>query len=272
MNPVRNGFVGRMSIGCAFVVLASLAAARVHPFGDAGLFERTGRDPGRGAALGCSRLSLNTCAILTEKCADCHSNQPHVPVYGHLAPASWLMERDIVEARKAMNLSLWNTYSAEQQQALLARIVHETRLHKMPPLQYRMIHWNARITDADMEVFALAAHESRTLQSNAPPGGQGNAVRGQELFKKRCIGCHELVRNYAGPRLQGVYGRTSGTISDYAYSAALKNAHIVWDATSLDRWLADPDAFIPGNEMDFLISNPQERQDLISYLRQNSGR
>jgi hypothetical protein len=38
--------------------------------------------------------------------------------YGHFAPASWLMERDIVEARKAMNLSLWDSYSADQQQTL----------------------------------------------------------------------------------------------------------------------------------------------------------
>ena len=38
------------------------------------------------------------------------------------------------------------------------------------------------------------------------------------------------------------------------------------------KWLTDPDAFIPGNDMDFLVSEPQERQDLISFLRQSSGR
>lgn len=268
MNRALIGFVG-----CAFIVLVSLAAAYVHPFGDAGLYKPGGQEGGADAPiLGSSQLSFNARAILAEKCADCHSNQSHAPVYGRLAPVSWLMERDIVEARKAMNLSLWDTYSAEQQQTLIVRIAHESRLHKMPPLQYRMIHWNARITDADSEVLDLAAHESQALQSNESPGGEGDAVRGQELFNKRCIGCHELTRNYAGPRLQGVYGRTSGTLKDYAYSEALKKAHIVWDATSLDRWLTDPDEFIPGNEMDFLISNPQERQDLISYLRQNSGK
>jgi cytochrome c len=69
-----------------------------------------------------------------------------------------------------------------------------------------------------------------------------------------------------------VYGRASGSLADFAYSAALKKAHIVWDETSLDRWLTDPDAFVSGNEMDFLVSKPQERRDLVSYLRQSSGK
>jgi cytochrome c2 len=34
---------------------------------------------------------------------------------------------------------------------------------------------------------------------------------------------------------------------------------------SLDKWLADPDKFIAGNDMDFQVSKPQDRQDLISY-------
>ena len=70
--------------------------------------------------------------------------------------------------------------------------------------------------------------------------------------------------------MQGVYGRNSGTVAGFAYSAALKKAQVVWDDKSLEKWLADPDAFVPGNDMDFLVSKAQERQDLISYLRQVS--
>jgi cytochrome c len=47
---------------------------------------------------------------------------------------------------------------------------------------------------------------------------------------------------------------------------------VVWDQTTLDKWLTDPDSFIPGNNMDFLVAKPQDRQDVISYLRQISGR
>jgi cytochrome c len=52
----------------------------------------------------------------------------------------------------------------------------------------------------------------------------------------------------------------------------LKKSHIVWDEKSLGQWLTDPDAFLPGNNMDFLVSRPQERQDIISYLRQTTGK
>lgn len=70
--------------------------------------------------------------------------------------------------------------------------------------------------------------------------------------------------------MQGVYGRTSGTVADFAYSSALSKAHVVWDDQSLEKWLTDPDAFISGNDMDFLVSKPQERRDLISYLKRSS--
>ncbi len=74
-------------------------------------------------------------------------------VYGRFAPVSWLMERDILAGRRQINLSLWDTYSADQQQILKAKIVRETKSGQMPLPQYRMIHWNARITDADLEAF-----------------------------------------------------------------------------------------------------------------------
>ena len=102
--------------------------------------------------------------------------------------------------------------------------------------------------------------------------GEGDPVRGKELFEKRCTGCHSLTQNHQGPRLQGVYGRASGSISDYEYSPTLKKSQIVWGENSLEQWLTDPDAFLPGNNMDFLVSRPQERQDIISYLRQMSGK
>jgi cytochrome c len=102
--------------------------------------------------------------------------------------------------------------------------------------------------------------------------GEGDPSRGRPLFEKRCVGCHTLTRNHEGPKLQGVYGRSSGSIADYAYSPALKKAKIVWDQQSLDKWLTDPDALVPGNNMDFLVSRPQERLDLIAFLRQISSK
>jgi cytochrome c len=248
-----------------------LLLARVHPFGDAGLYAAKAVQP---PLMDHSSVPLQVRAILSAKCANCHSVQTAAPIYGRFAPASWLMERDVVEARRAMNLSLWDTYSADRQQTLAAKIVRETREHEMPPLQYRFIHWNSRLTGPELLMLAAWARNSVGSSSGQAdtPGGGGDPTRGAALFEKRCSGCHSLTQNRQGPKLQGVYGRTSGSVANYDYSPALKKANVVWDQTTIDKWLTDPDSFIPGNNMDFLVAKPQDRQDLISYLKQASGK
>jgi cytochrome c len=213
-------------------------------------------------------------AMLESKCADCHSDRTRAPLYGRFAPVSWLMERDIVHGREAMNLARWESYSEAQQQTLAAKIAQETRAQNMPLPQYRMIHWDARVNDAEIRMLANWAYSTSGAEVSAsePLSGGGDAARGKALFEKRCTGCHALTANKQGPQLQGVYGRASGTAAGYAYSDALKKARIVWDDKSLDKWLTDPDAFLPGNNMDFLVPRPQERLDLISYLKQSSGK
>jgi len=173
-----------------------------------------------------------------------------------------------------MNLDLWGSYSAEQRQTFAAKIVQETRAHEMPLIQYRMIHWNSSVSDADIRILANWAHTSFG-SAHGPSNsliGEGDPLRGRPLFEKRCVGCHALTKNYEGPQLQGVYGRSSGSIVDYVYSPALKKAKIVWDQQSLDKWLTDPDALVPGTDMYFFVSRPQERLDLIAFLRQMSGK
>ena len=260
--------IGALLLCCGFALPALLLLARVHPFGDPGLYAGESTD---AAILNGAQAPAEVRTMLVEKCADCHSTQTHAPFYGHFAPFSWLLERDVVEARKAMNLSQWESYSAEQRQTLMAKMVQETKAHAMPPVQYRMIHWNAGMEDADLGVLGAWAHGFQTAEG-AGAGGEGDPARGKALFEKRCTGCHALAQNKEGPQLKGVYGRTSGAVAGFAYSGAVKKAQLVWDDKSLDKWLTDPDAFIPGNDMDFLVSRAQERIDLISYLKQSSGR
>src|ERR1700680_177719 len=57
-------------------------------------------------------------------------------------------------------------------------------------------------------------------------GQAESGERGKELFEKRCSGCHALDKDKEGPRLRGVFGRTSGTVPTFKYSDALKAAHI----------------------------------------------
>jgi len=67
-------------------------------------------------------------------------------------------------------------------------------------------------------------------------------------------------------------GRKAGSVTEFSYSNELKAAHIIWDEGSLDQWLANPDAVIPDNDMAFHVSNPQERADIIQFLRQASNK
>lgn len=105
-----------------------------------------------------------------------------------------------------------------------------------------------------------AAHGQTT-----PTPLQGNPTHGKELYQS-CTSCHSIDENDIGPKHRGVVGRKAGTVPDYAYSSALKSSGVVWDAASLDRWLTNPSAMVPGTKMYFLLPNPRDRADIIAYL------
>jgi cytochrome c len=93
------------------------------------------------------------------------------------------------------------------------------------------------------------------------------ADRGRQLFEKRCTGCHSLDQNKEGPHLRGVYGRQAGKISGFSYSAALQSSQLIWDDALLDKWLTNTDSLVADNDMAFRVSKPDERADIIRYLK-----
>jgi cytochrome c len=97
-----------------------------------------------------------------------------------------------------------------------------------------------------------------------------NTSHGKDLFERRCTGCHALDHEKTGPRLRGVFGRPAGSVPSFPYSEAIRNSRIIWDASSLDKWLTDPDAFVPDNDMAFRVTNPEERTSIIEYLKELS--
>jgi cytochrome c len=99
------------------------------------------------------------------------------------------------------------------------------------------------------------------------PVAAADAVRGEALYNSRCIACHSPDANRVGPMHRGVVGRRAGSVPDFNYSGAVRNAGVVWDGETLDRWLADPRAFIPGQRMNFKVADPADRADLIAYLK-----
>jgi cytochrome c len=90
---------------------------------------------------------------------------------------------------------------------------------------------------------------------------------GKELFERRCTGCHSLDNEKTGPRLRGVFGRAAASVPSFPYSEALRKSGVTWDSSSLDKWLTDPDGFIPDNDMALRVTSPEERTTIIEYLK-----
>jgi cytochrome c len=94
---------------------------------------------------------------------------------------------------------------------------------------------------------------------------KGDAGRGKALYQA-CEACHSIDDNDLGPRHRGVVGRRAGSVADYTYSAALKSSGLTWDEATLDRWLTNPSALVPGTKMFFQLSDAQSRADIVAFL------
>ncbi len=114
-----------------------------------------------------------------------------------------------------------------------------------------------------LAAFALVA---ATAESRAQ-----DAAAGERVFAQ-CRACHqvgETAKNAVGPTLNGLFGRTAGTIEGYNYSPANKNSGLTWDEATFRDYIKDPRAKIPGTKMVYAGLKDEKRiDDLIAYLKQ----
>lgn len=243
-----------------------IGLGHIHPFGDPMGDSATRAPENADNLLKNSRLPSQAKAVLVAKCADCHSEATKWPPYVRIAPGSWLIERDVMEGRQHMNLSKWDDLTPDERQVIESKVVQETRNGNMPPLQYRALHWGARLSLKDLQALSNLSKEGAPVETAT--AGAGDPERGKIAFNKRCTGCHTIDTNREGPKLRGVFGRKAGTLPGFTYSSALKTSGITWNQSSLDKWLSDTDAMVPENNMGFRVVKATERMDLIAYLKQ----
>jgi cytochrome c len=121
-----------------------------------------------------------------------------------------------------------------------------------------------------VKVIALALLAlSGTACGSVATFAQGtDAAVGQRLYQQRCGACHQIAtsRNGIGPHLQGVIGRTAGSIQGFNYSPALKASGITWNAETLETYLSNPTAMVRGTRMTPRFNNADERRAIIDFL------
>jgi cytochrome c len=123
-------------------------------------------------------------------------------------------------------------------------------------------------------VEETAAEEPAATETAAaaPAADPALVEAGEKVFKK-CAACHKVgegAKNASGPMLNGIVGMPAGAVEGFKYSPAIIDAGaggMVWDAATLDAYLADPKGFIPKNKMSFAgLKKPEDRAAVIAYL------
>ena len=123
----------------------------------------------------------------------------------------------------------------------------------------------AMLTIANMTGVSPVFSQPAPSQESVSPS-PGDPQKGAALYQMRCTGCHSVERSKFGPAHSGLVGRRVGGLPGYKYSEGLSKSTLTWNSTTLNSWLTNPEAFIPGQRMNFKVDDAQERADLIAYL------
>jgi cytochrome c len=112
---------------------------------------------------------------------------------------------------------------------------------------------------------------SSSASSQAPVTQDADTAAGQQVFNNACRTCHTVKEgdNRQGPNLYKIVGRKAGSLPGYGYSSAMKEAGFVWDADKLDRFIANPDATVSGNNMKPFsgLASADDRAKIIAFLQ-----
>jgi len=112
-----------------------------------------------------------------------------------------------------------------------------------------------------------------TLLLAAKAHAAGDAAAGKTAFENQCSTCHTTIvgKNGFGPSLAGVVGRKAGALEGYTYTPAMTNSHLTWDAATLDSFITNSVAKVPGTSMPVQVGDAATRANIIAYLATLAG-
>jgi hypothetical protein len=162
---MKNVLLGATLVGVGVVALIQLV-----PYG---------RDHANPPVTGEPRWrSRRVRELAAEACFDCHSNETRWPWYSQVAPASWLLQRDVDEGREDLNLSEWDRPQEKADEA-----GETVRAGEMPPLRYVLAHPAARLGEHDKRILArgldaaLGGQAGDDEDSSGPGSGEPEGPR-----------------------------------------------------------------------------------------------
>lgn len=108
------------------------------------------------------------------------------------------------------------------------------------------------------------------LAASALPAAAQDANAGKTVFAQ-CRVCHQIgegAKHQVGPHLNGIFGRTAGTLEGYKYSEANVKFGKTWDDATFTTYIKDPKGVVPGTKMVYAgLKDEKKIADLIAYLK-----
>ncbi len=114
-----------------------------------------------------------------------------------------------------------------------------------------------------------AAEEAAVTESNTT-GTEVASADARPAAWAQCAACHAIAKDAPhglGPNLFGVAGTKAGELAGYQFSPAMKASGLTWDEATLDKYLENPRALVPGTKMSFAgIADATKRKELVTWL------